>query len=188
MSSATTEQVLVRVYGGPTTLIEYGGLRFVTNPTFAPPGEYPVPLPGGHKLIKTRPSAVAPADLGPLDAVLLSHDTHDDNLDTTGRAFLPHVPVVFTTTSGAARLGGNAHGLTFWQSTEPSPPCPPDHPRPLRQLGPPKQGRADIETAFTNAGLTHRLDFAGQAPNPRRSPADHTAGTGVYPASAARNE
>ncbi|MEV0227625.1 MBL fold metallo-hydrolase [Streptomyces sp. NPDC050704] len=118
MSSATSEKVGVRVYGGPTTLIEYGGLRFVTDPTFDPPGEYSLPLPGDHKLVKTDPSPVTAADLGPVDAVLLSHDTHDDNLDDAGRAFLPGTPVVFTTVSGAGRLGGNAHGLAFWETAE----------------------------------------------------------------------
>ncbi|OQD56662.1 Zn-dependent hydrolase [Streptomyces phaeoluteigriseus] len=116
-ASATSEKIPVHVYGGPTSLIEYGGLRFVTDPTFDPPGEYPMPLPGDHKLVKTEASPVA-ADLGRVDVVLLSHDTHDDNLDSSGRAFLPKVPVVFTTVSGAGRLGGNAQGLAFWQSTE----------------------------------------------------------------------
>jgi L-ascorbate metabolism protein UlaG (beta-lactamase superfamily) len=117
-ASATSEEIPVRVYGGPTTVIEYGGLRFVTDPTFDPPGEYPMPLPGDHKLVKTEPSPVTAADLGRVDAVLLSHDEHDDNLDNAGRAFLPEVPVVFTTVSGAGRLGGNAQGLASWQSTE----------------------------------------------------------------------
>jgi L-ascorbate metabolism protein UlaG (beta-lactamase superfamily) len=117
-AGATSEKIPVHVYGGPTTLIEYGGLRFVTDPTFDPPGEYPMPLPGDHKLIKTDPSPVAAADLGGIDAVLLSHDTHDDNLDNAGRAFLSEVPVVFTTESGAGRLGGNTHGLAFWETAE----------------------------------------------------------------------
>ncbi|MDF3143636.1 MULTISPECIES: MBL fold metallo-hydrolase [unclassified Streptomyces] len=117
-ANAASEKIPVRVYGGPTTLIEYGGLRFVTDPTFDPPGEYPMPLPGDHKLVKTDPSPVTAADLGRVDAVLLSHDEHDDNLDNAGRAFLPEVSVVFTTESGAGRLGRNAHGLTFWQTAE----------------------------------------------------------------------
>ncbi|MEU0250253.1 MBL fold metallo-hydrolase [Streptomyces sp. NPDC006235] len=117
-ASAASEEIAVRVHGGPTSVIEYGGLRFVTDPTFDPPGEYPMPLPGDHKLVKTEPSPVAAADLGHVDAVLLSHDEHDDNLDNTGRAFLPEVPVVFTTVSGAGRLGGTAQGLAFWQSAE----------------------------------------------------------------------
>ncbi|ANS70191.1 putative Zn-dependent hydrolase of beta-lactamase fold [Streptomyces lincolnensis] len=117
-TSATGEKIPVRVYGGPTATIEYGGLRFVTDPTFDPPGEYPMPLPGDHKLVKTEPSPVTAADLGRVDAVLLSHDEHDDNLDNAGRAFLPGAPVVFTTVSGAGRLGGNAHGLAFWETAE----------------------------------------------------------------------
>jgi L-ascorbate metabolism protein UlaG (beta-lactamase superfamily) len=117
-ASATSEKIPVRVYGGPTALVEYGGLRFVTDPTFDPPGEYPMPLPGDHKLVKTTPSPVTAADLGRVDAVLLSHDTHDDNLDNAGRALLAEVPVVFTTESGAGRLGGSARGLAFWQTAE----------------------------------------------------------------------
>ncbi|MGC9542500.1 MBL fold metallo-hydrolase [Streptomyces sp. UG1] len=117
-AGAASEKIPVRVYGGPTTLFEYGGLRFVTDPTFDPPGEYPMPLPGDHKLVKTDPATVTAADLGPVDAVLLSHDEHDDNLDDAGRAFLAGVPVVFTTVSGTGRLGGTTQGLAFWQSAE----------------------------------------------------------------------
>lgn len=53
-----------------------------------------------------------------IDAVLLSHDHHFDNLDTTGRASLAQVGVVYTTMAGAARLGGNAIGLEAWQRVE----------------------------------------------------------------------
>jgi L-ascorbate metabolism protein UlaG (beta-lactamase superfamily) len=62
--------------------------------------------------------AIAAADLGPLDAVLLSHDRHYDNLDTAGRALLPAAGVVLTTASGAGRLGGNARGLVPWATTQ----------------------------------------------------------------------
>lgn len=106
----------IRVLGGPTALIHYGGLRFLTDPTFDAPGDYP--LPGGHTLTKTAPSATTPADLGPVDVVLLSHDQHPDNLDHSGRALLADVPVTLTTPGGATRLGGTARGLAPWQSTE----------------------------------------------------------------------
>ena len=42
--------------------------------------------------------------------MLLSHDQHPDNLDDAGRRLLDSVPVVLTTGSAAAGLGGAAHG------------------------------------------------------------------------------
>jgi len=58
-----------------------------------------------------------PEDIGKIDAVLLSHDHHEDNLDRAGRAVLPHAEKVITTRAGAKRLGNNAIGLKSWQST-----------------------------------------------------------------------
>ncbi|WP_406320145.1 MBL fold metallo-hydrolase [Streptomyces sp. NBC_01637] len=110
------QQVPINVFGGPTVLIEYGGLRFLTDPTFDGPGDYE--LPGGLTLTKTAPSPVAPGDLDAVDAVLLSHDQHADNLDTSGRAFLADVPLTLTTTDGAQRLGGTARGLSLWTAVE----------------------------------------------------------------------
>ena len=54
-------------------------------------------------------------ELGPIDAVLLSHDQHVDNLDPLGRVVLEDAPVVLTTMSGANRLGGASRGLVPWQ-------------------------------------------------------------------------
>jgi L-ascorbate metabolism protein UlaG (beta-lactamase superfamily) len=118
VSDATVppEQVPVRVLGGPTTLIEYGGLRFLTDPTFDAPGEYP--LGGGRFLAKTAPPGADPSDLGPIGVVLLSHDQHPDNLDASGRALLADVPVVLTTRSAAARLGGASRGLAPWEAVD----------------------------------------------------------------------
>lgn len=113
----TGEQIPVSVFGGPTALIEYGGLRLLTDPAFDAPGEYRRPG-GGPGLTKTAPAAIDPADLGPLDVVLLSHDEHPDNLDRSGRALLADVPLVLTTRSGAGRLGGTARGLAPWESVE----------------------------------------------------------------------
>ncbi|EPH44991.1 MBL fold metallo-hydrolase [Streptomyces aurantiacus] len=116
-SSGTTtgERFPVRVLGGPTAFFEYGGLRFLTDPTFDAPGDYQVP---GGSLTKTAPPAGSPADLGPVDVVLLSHDEHPDNLDTAGRALLADVPLTLTTPGGGRRLGGRAKGLADWESVE----------------------------------------------------------------------
>jgi L-ascorbate metabolism protein UlaG (beta-lactamase superfamily) len=112
---STTEDMPIRVFGGPTALIEYGGLRILTDPTFDAPGDYPL---GDLVLTKTAPASIEPADLGAVDAVLLSHDEHPDNLDNSGRAFLGDVPVVLTTGGGAGRLGGTARGLAPWEAVE----------------------------------------------------------------------
>lgn len=111
-----TEHFPVRVLGGPTAVFEYGGLRFLTDPTFDEPGDYA--RGGSRSLHKTAPASGHPADLGRIDVVLLSHDEHPDNLDHTGRALLADVPLTLTTPAGAERLGGNAKGLANWQSIQ----------------------------------------------------------------------
>lgn len=114
-----TTRVPVRVFGGPTVLIEYAGLRLLTDPTFDEPQTYPG---GGLPLTKTAPSAITADELGPIDAVLLSHDEHADNLDLCGRALLSNAPVVLTTPSGAGRLGDQlgdkVRGLAPWTTHE----------------------------------------------------------------------
>lgn len=114
--AAATAQFPVHVLGGPTALFEYGGLRFLTDPTFDSPGDHPTP--GRPTLIKTSPSESVPADLGQVDVVLLSHDEHADNLDDSGRALLADVPRTLTTTGGQHRLATTATGLADWQSIE----------------------------------------------------------------------
>jgi len=102
--------------GGPTALIEVGGLRLLTDPTFDAAGRhYNFGL--GTSSDKLQDPAIAADALGRIDAVLLSHDQHDDNLDGAGRALLPSAGQVIVTPSGARRLGGNANGLEPWAST-----------------------------------------------------------------------
>jgi L-ascorbate metabolism protein UlaG (beta-lactamase superfamily) len=106
--------------GGPTALIEVGGWRILTDPTFDKAGRR-YSFGWGTFSRKLADPAIAPGDVSPLDAVLLSHDHHDDNLDPAGRALLPQAGTVITTVSGAKRLGGkgasNAQGLADWQTT-----------------------------------------------------------------------
>jgi L-ascorbate metabolism protein UlaG (beta-lactamase superfamily) len=103
------DSVRITSIGGPTALLELGGIRLLTDPTFDPSGsDYSTPLYTLHKV--TGP-AIRPEAISAVDAVLLSHDHHFDNLDGAGRSLLGRVPHVFTTREGAARLGGGAVGL-----------------------------------------------------------------------------
>jgi L-ascorbate metabolism protein UlaG (beta-lactamase superfamily) len=102
--------------GGPTVLIEAVGWRILTDPTFDPPGQT-YKFGWGTKSTKLSGPALAPDDLGPIDAVLLSHDHHADNLDDAGRALVATAPTVITTTVGARRLGPPARGLDPWEAT-----------------------------------------------------------------------
>lgn len=106
--------VAITLIGGPTALIEIDGFRLLTDPTFDEPGQYELPHVVLEKL--TAPALTADA-VGEIDAVLLSHDQHADNLDHGGRTFLGRAPRVLTTEAGAKRLGGTAEGLAPWQTT-----------------------------------------------------------------------
>ena len=102
--------------GGPTMLIQIDGWRLLTDPTFDPPGRK-YNFGWGTGSVKLAGPAVAVSDLGRIDAVLLTHDHHDDNLDAAGRAFLSSADAIVTTVSGAKRLGGGARGLEPWAET-----------------------------------------------------------------------
>lgn len=107
--------LIITLIGGPTALIELDGFRLLTDPTFDAPGAYQLP----HvKLEKLMGPALAAEEIGEIDAVLLSHDQHSDNLDHAGRDFLVRAKRVLTTEAGAGRLGGGAEGFAPWATTE----------------------------------------------------------------------
>jgi len=110
-----THLELVATYvGGPTAVLDVAGLRLITDPTFDPAGtSYETPV---YTLRKAGAPALTPDALGDIDAVLLSHDHHFDNLDRAGRALLARARHVFLPPAGAERLGGGATGLAPWQS------------------------------------------------------------------------
>jgi L-ascorbate metabolism protein UlaG (beta-lactamase superfamily) len=103
------QECAAMVTGGPTAVLDLGGLRIVSDPTFDAPG------PHGY-LTKTAGPAVTEDQLGPVDLVLVSHDNHPDNLDDRGRALALAGPLVLTTRGGAGRLGGPTVGLAPWSS------------------------------------------------------------------------
>ncbi|GDY47308.1 hypothetical protein [Streptomyces antimycoticus] len=101
-------------------MIDIGGLRIVSDPTFDEAG------PHGY-LTKTAGPAVDEDGVGPVDLVLITNDTHPDNLDERGRAFAETARLVlgtgvfggFTplialslTTSTGNQLAGVAYPIT----------------------------------------------------------------------------
>lgn len=116
MSDFATTLTLI---GGPTLLIEIGGFRLLTDPTFDAPGDY---QSGPVTLRKTQGPALSAAEIGRIDAVLLTHDQHADNLDPAGRRVLGEAQTVLTTRIGAERLAaeglGVARGLAPWENVE----------------------------------------------------------------------
>jgi L-ascorbate metabolism protein UlaG (beta-lactamase superfamily) len=99
----------ISVLGGPTTVVDIAGRRIVMDPTFDPPGPH-------DYLTKITGPAVSADALGPVDAVLISHDEHPDNLDDDGRRMARAAPLVVTHPGAAGRLGPPAVGLQPWQS------------------------------------------------------------------------
>ncbi|HEX3962521.1 MAG TPA: MBL fold metallo-hydrolase [Trebonia sp.] len=130
MTSDERGRLGVRYLGGPTALLELGGLRLLTDPTFDPAGDYPI---GNRELRKTIGAVVSPQDVGRVDAVLLSHDQHPDNLDRQGRDYLASAPLVLSTAAAQERLGGTVRALENWQHLE----LPRSDGAPLRVTGVP---------------------------------------------------
>lgn len=118
MKQMHTHPVRITHIGGPTVLIEIGQLRLLTDPTFDPAGSRYVD--GPVEVIKKTAAALTVSELGVVDAVLLSHDQHVDNLDPAGRAYLSQAKQVLTTLAGAQRLGGRtrARGVATWETID----------------------------------------------------------------------
>ncbi|HLA58287.1 MAG TPA: hypothetical protein VK622_05985 [Puia sp.] len=81
--------------GGPTVIIEMGGFRFITDPTFDPAGS--LYFYAGGKLSLEKLQGPSEVNIGKIDFVLLSHDQHPDNLDNSGRKLLTEATHTFTT-------------------------------------------------------------------------------------------
>lgn len=113
--------VTITLIGGPTALLEVAGLRLLTDPTFDPPGAY---QSGTIILTKLVGPAMTADAVGSVDAVLLSHDQHADNLDPAGHTFLSRARHVLTTGVGAQRLADSVgaatqlDGLAPWEARD----------------------------------------------------------------------
>jgi L-ascorbate metabolism protein UlaG (beta-lactamase superfamily) len=105
--------ITVTYLGGPTAILEYGGLRFLIDPTFDEPQTYP-DEDGDTPLVKTRGPALQPDELGQIDVVLASHHEHHDNLDSRGAEFAARAPLVLSTPKAGDDLGGPWVGMADW--------------------------------------------------------------------------
>jgi L-ascorbate metabolism protein UlaG (beta-lactamase superfamily) len=101
-----------------TALVTIDDVVFITDPIFCPAGtEFPL-MPGLTLKTPIDP-ALSLAQLPIIDAVLLSHEDHPDNLDDEGRKLLD-ARQVFTTPDGAKNLAPRPAvvGLKDWETTE----------------------------------------------------------------------
>ena len=113
--------------GTASVLIEYAGIRLLTDPVFDPNGRTygfaPPPTPRAW-FSSTRDYEVplTSGEIGVIDGVLISHDHHADNLDDAGRQFVVSgtaAPVV-TNPRAASRLArsrDDVRGLRDGHST-----------------------------------------------------------------------
>lgn len=100
-----------------TAIINVDGVNFITDPVFAPAGtEWLVP---SLTLKIDHDPAISLDALPPIDAVLLSHEDHPDNLDELGRRLLDGRHVI-TTPDGAKNLAPRpgVRGIQRWELME----------------------------------------------------------------------
>ncbi|KAH6855953.1 beta-lactamase superfamily domain-containing protein [Chaetomium sp. MPI-CAGE-AT-0009] len=119
MSSSTfTNKVTITHIGTATAILNIDGVTFLTDPFFSPAGTT-FPAADGHTLRIHEDPALRPDQLPHIDAVLLSHENHPDNLDELGRRLLDGRRVV-TTQDGARNLTPRPDVLGFadWQARE----------------------------------------------------------------------
>ncbi|RFU23711.1 hypothetical protein B7463_g12629, partial [Scytalidium lignicola] len=101
--------------GTATAILDIGGVNLLTDPFFSPAGtEWDRVV---VVLKNTDTPALGLEQLPPIDAVLLSHEDHPDNLDELGRQLL-NGRHVLTTMDGAGKLAPRpgVRGLQPWDS------------------------------------------------------------------------
>ena len=101
--------------GTATAILELDGVNLITDPFFSPAGtEWDL----GIAILKNKDGpALGLQDLPVIDAVLLSHEDHPDNLDEIGRQLLDGRRVL-TTIDGAKKLAPRpgVRGMEPWET------------------------------------------------------------------------
>ncbi|KAH9860356.1 hypothetical protein J1614_011687 [Plenodomus biglobosus] len=116
MTSTWKSQIDITHIGTATAILSVDGINFLTDPFFTKKGGA-WPRNDGKMLENFEDPAMDLHDLPVIDAVLLSHENHADNLDDLGRRLLDGRRV-FTTPDGAKNLAPRpaVHGLKPWES------------------------------------------------------------------------
>jgi L-ascorbate metabolism protein UlaG (beta-lactamase superfamily) len=116
MPSSFKSTLSITHIGTATAILDINGVILLTDPFFSPAG---TEFKGSSGVVlKTSDNpALGLADLPPIDAVLLSHEDHPDNLDPLGRQLLDG-RLVFTTMDGAKKLAPRpgVRGMKPWDT------------------------------------------------------------------------
>ncbi|EWY84350.1 hypothetical protein FOYG_14102 [Fusarium oxysporum NRRL 32931] len=118
-ASTFKPRVNITHIGTATAILEIDGITFLTDPFFSPAGtEYPT-VPGCASIKIYEDPAMKMNELPHIDAVLLSHENHPDNLDELGRRLLDGRHCV-TTKDGAKNLAPrpSVHGFSDWEEKD----------------------------------------------------------------------
>lgn len=113
--STFKSSVKITHIGTATAVFTIDGINFLTDPYFSPP-ETKHDVGNDQYLTNAEPLGLQLNQLPPIDAVLLSHEDHADNLDEPGRTLL-NGRHVLTTMDGAKNLAPRpaVKGLKEWE-------------------------------------------------------------------------
>ncbi|EWY79901.1 hypothetical protein FOYG_16966 [Fusarium oxysporum NRRL 32931] len=119
MTSTFKNRVEITHIGTATAVLSVDGINFLTDPFFSPAGTQFPSIPGQPDLKVQDDPALKMNQLPHIDAVLLSHENHPDNLDELGRQLLDGRHVV-TTEDGAKNLAPRPSVLGFkdWEEKD----------------------------------------------------------------------
>lgn len=125
IASAPAARGTLEWIGGPTAILERGGLKVITDPMLGPRSPNAFVLPkhpssGVPNASIARYLAPAPYSLAGLNAILISH-THNDHVDARAKELLPKDLPVVVAAAGAElmRAAGfqEVRGLDWGEST-----------------------------------------------------------------------
>ncbi|KAI4606414.1 hypothetical protein J4E80_010166 [Alternaria sp. BMP 0032] len=116
-ASTFKNKVTITHIGTATAILDIDGITFLTDPFFSPAG---TEFNGSAAILKVHEDPALKLDQLPhIDAILLSHENHPDNLDDLGRRLVDGRHVV-TTNDGAKNLAPRPSVLGFsdWQERD----------------------------------------------------------------------